>query len=814
MSSSKKLYFSSNNINDYNLLSNTPKYTHKKNLKNLDSSTNYLPAYTTNNNYSSQNKCDIYTLINEKKFPSSNNKTDDNETENIIKKYLGDEKDIELAKMLNEKENLNTISHIQFDDKINNLNLISQNSYQEIFENFLISRDNIKDEINAKHNIENENINLNKNIITNLDFTNEKINDIRKPEIINSKKNIDITKTSKNKFDNSSNKFTQQKKKYDTNSGKKLINNNKKSEKKEFKNFHKGQSIKAEEPLDILTNKKNFSQVDLKQTIHKKNRHSHTSHPGILTDILAKINLIENMEDKVLTMRDNTNEGKKSLDKINQKHKLKQNKNDLIKSYTTKNSMNNHHNNEFTKIINNNTKEYKYHKSNKKPNEVFKKIENNLNNLKLNSKRFSERKNLNFFRTFQNSFLNKISDLNSLSNSNSCIEKSFNISSNLETKRTNGFKEENNKNIQHNKENQKDSKNKDLGVIEENIKNQSIDFTIPDVSKKIEVSKKLGNRFNTENKIYKPKEVKNNNNSNKKPKNDKKNNFDRRINNLKNEINNRLREINGITINYDSLKEKEKIVNDNKNLLDNHFSKHQNLTTENSNKYNISISKSKDNNFFEKNLNTNFNQVFENNIRQLEKKFANFKSKIKVQNHCNAEKPEISNLNLESTDDNNFVDIDDKITLDEAYFLRKIKDKNTSDNQKLSIKVQKTNSLNKSPKHMEKHLKINKTYLVKNKNAKDQIRDYSIKQLNTDISYFEADQFTTEINYNKLENLETLEDLNINILKTEIPRSNKMHLQQDSINKKIDKNKKSFFDVNFKNDVTLENIEDSCKNFF
>jgi hypothetical protein len=817
-----------NNIKTY-LNSNTPTNSDIYLNKNQSSSSNYLLTYTANKYNSNHNKFDSLTKHSQKSSMLTSKNTKINN--------LMYEKDEELIEILGyNRESLNTISNIQAYDKTANLNIITNNSKNEFLENLIDiqeSNENIKINEDNKNNCKNYKI---KNSNSEFNYVNEKNIFKNSQLLINKNPNLQKSITNKFEYSPNSNKPKNNKSPKDETN---FTNNSTKQNKKLLEKTNG--KIVAEENLVTLTNKKeNYSKSnnnklsisDFNKTINKRNRHSLTSNPCTLNDILNKIKVIENIEEKILSVRE-SNDKLKSLDRIDEVQINK--KNSLKNSLITKNSISNS-NNKFIKLIQ--TKDFKFDKIYKKSNPIIKRDENTSKYKKLDSKRFAEgnqNSNLNGFKTFDivNGHLKKFSTINSLSNSDSFINTSLNFFSNPDYKKLKINKEDESTNTnKKQKQQQNHNKINNLVTIDEFHKNYSIDLSAYNNNKEENIKKPYEHLIKKtdieKNAIYK-----NNENSNKKKKNQKKLNLDKRISNLRDEMNTRLEEINGITLYLDTQKAEEENI---QVLQTNTIQDIENNLKSNSNTIAISNNNKKTN--YDKitdSKSNNFNQIFENNIRQLEEKFANFKKKIKVQNRNLDKKKESSDINCYSTYENNLNSkLDNKIvnkkTRNEsgktsAIIFGSDYKKNLASKNIVTVNINENNikdqenlnelkylnyetiedniylkNANYSSRELEK--KINKitNYYEKNRIMKDD-RNKSNKllmEINTDISNFETEIINTEMNHNNmLVNLDTLE--NLDILKTEIPSLNKNHLA-------ISKNTNN----QFVNDITLENVENSC----
>ncbi len=820
-----------NKINSH-FNSYTPKYSDTNLSKNHSSSSNYLLTYTANNFYSNEYKYELSTKSYEKYYSLSNQKANlnnDGETQIIINKYIRDEKDDELMKILgNNKESLNTISNIQADDKNANLNtMITNNSDKEIVENLL--NDEEMHDKNLKRDAKKINNNKNikeKNAFFEVNYVNEK-NIFKKSELLINKNKFS-NKLNMDKFEFSSNTYRPSN--YNKTIKDDNLNSNKPDQNKRLLFGNSDSKILPKDNTEkssnnkqdiIIANSNKFSLTDFNKTLNKKNRYSLTSQPGIIDDILSKINVLENIEEKVLSVRE-SNEMRKSLTKIDEEMIETKKKNPLKKSITNKNSFCNSSNNKnkFSKLTQ--TKDFKSNKLNKKSNPFIKRNENTIStNKKFGLKRNSEATiNSNGFITFQNAnrHIKKFSILNSLSNSDSFTNTSMNFSSNNDSKRLKGICEE--ENYAYYDASQKNKfdlkKNIYLGIIDENLKNNSFNDV---TNSRLPHDNEEGNIKNPPepitNKKDKDKSLLINNSANSKntnslKKNEKKLNFDKKISNLRNEINNRLREINGISLNLDMPKS-----NPENNL--------NSQTTRNGNIYK-NMEPNFDQRFNNINNNNNFNQIFESNIKQLEEKFANFKKKINVQqSNQNTKKYSTHENNLNLLIESKKEDIEEKNRLRKTSgFFSASHNKKQFESNYVENKNDVTNKFNLKnylydevlednldikntkdfPGELEKNINKITNYVKKNSMINGKRTDSYVKQINTDISNFEVELINTEMNYNKmLENLDTFE--NLNLVKTEVISSNqKINTEGKNANCQID------------NDITLENIEDSCNFFF
>ncbi len=273
-----------------------------KNNNHKNKSTSLL-TYSANNFKSERNKYDIMKI----KTSLSNNKLNyhDTETDNITNKHIVDE--CEMFKLINNKDNLNTISHFNYNDK-SNLNLITYNSDKEIFENLLGNKKNgeIKENLplnKKENNQENENINS-KNKKKYLKTTENNLNnDFNCVFEKNNFKKSDLlinenTKKLKIQMQNSYS---------DSNNCKKELN-------EDFINHTEHTNLRVnsmkKNKYDNYKNNKieKINSNKFYKTNNKKNRHSHTSNPASLNEILSKISLLESIEEKLITLKDSDKE--------------------------------------------------------------------------------------------------------------------------------------------------------------------------------------------------------------------------------------------------------------------------------------------------------------------------------------------------------------------------------------------------------------------------------------------------------------------------------------------------------------------------
>lgn len=647
--------------------------------------------------------------------------------ENINKLSSDNQNNTDIRKIIdNTEDNLNQKS-------INHEVLITNNTDQDIIDNIIFLSEQNKLESNERELSSHERIFANKTIsLLNNEIFKKSANMVERNLFSNHHKIKYSSNTYNPKFISSKSSGIYKNEKYSA-SNKKVddsyaCNNKLKSEPLNIKN----QDINKSNNFNILTeynthkpllngaingnnknvDSKNVQVSESKLEKLKQNRHSHTLQSGIFNDIISKINIFDNHEDKILT-----NKFKKSIDDKNKKNNLKKTKNLILEDIEAfeNNFLIRNNNSKKNEVKNNITNQsFFYNKINisnskitsrlknsnssfgnvqkKYINKGFKRfIKNKITDNNINSLTFSKDLNISSIdssniytnRSIKIDEENLLNKLNSIEESNSKKTIDINKSgfSNIEQseKCCNPFKDINNsdiKKLNSSKNHQENknrinlpnenvitlkTKNKDLGIIKE-IENRNESLIINSKNKTIfenslcsYFQEKKGYSYNLKNKSNTTNEsdLKNRNyednhskyensklvkvkKTNKEHNNKDKateNKFSQKLQLLKKEINNRLEEINLMSSEFERHKIQTK---EDKNLLNKIEKKTHRESKLSHNKTLILNTPSKINEKSHRNdkngsLLTQSN-LFDNNIKLLEEKFKNFKSKIQVKN--------------------------------------------------------------------------------------------------------------------------------------------------------------------------------------